>query len=154
MSEVTLQIDGKHYTLACAPGEEAQVLRLAGTIEAKLKQLGSNLSASPAQNLLFAALLLADELEETRSGSGEPAVHTSQAAEHGESKRQVEQLKLELEALRTEHDEAVRELAIARQLAEQRGTGDNADEFADLTEKMAEQLEAFATRLEAVGSAP
>lgn len=68
MSQVTLTIGGKSHTVACADGDEEQIVRLGAMIEAKLAQLGGNLSASPTQNLLFAALLLADELQEMRAG--------------------------------------------------------------------------------------
>ena len=150
MSEVTLLIGGKHYTLACAPGEEDRVKRLGVQIDRKLSELGENLAASPAQNLVFAALLLADELDEARSGSGDSPTN----AAFDESKRNVEQLKLELEALRTEHDEAVRELATVRQASAQDSSKENADEFADLAEKLADRLEACATKLEAAGDTP
>lgn len=66
MSEVKLSIGGRDYSVACADGEEAHIARLGETIDAKLQQLGSNLTARDAQNLLFAALLLADELHEQR----------------------------------------------------------------------------------------
>lgn len=149
MSEVTLLIGGKHYTLACAPGEENRVKQLGVQINKKLSELGENIAASPAQNLVFAALLLADELDEIRSGSGESIANAALE----ESKRHVEQLKLELEALRTEHDEAVRELATASQASAQPSSGENADEFGDLAEKLADRLEACATKLEAAGDA-
>lgn len=71
MSDVKLSIGGRDYTVACADGEEAHITRLGETIDAKLQQLGSNLTARDAQNLLFAALLLADELHEQRRAASE-----------------------------------------------------------------------------------
>ncbi len=153
MSEVTLLIEGKHYTVACAPGQEAQVEKLAGVIEAKIKQLGSNVSASPAQNLVFAALLLADELDEVQNGSAASAARPDLDAELQESRRTVDQLKLELEALRTEHDEALRDLASAKQAAPPESSHNDSDAFLELAENIAASLEACATRLEdAVGA--
>ena len=154
MSEVTLLIGGKHYSLACAPGEEERVKRLGAHIDSKLAQLGGNIAASPAQNLVFAALLLADELDEARNGTGGPPAGSVPDTALKESQQTVEQLKLELEALRTEHDEAVRELAAAKLATTQDVPEVSADEFADLAEKLADRLEAFATRLEAAGYAP
>ena len=69
MSEVGLRIGGKTYMVACGDGEEAQLVKLGQMIDAKLQVMEGNLSAQDAQNLLFAALLLADELDEARKGS-------------------------------------------------------------------------------------
>ncbi|HAU22887.1 MAG TPA: cell division protein ZapA [Erythrobacter sp.] len=70
MSEVGLRIGGKTYMVACGEGEEAQLVKLGNMIDAKLQTMEGNLSAQDAQNLLFAALLLADELDETKDGGG------------------------------------------------------------------------------------
>ena len=67
MSNVTVTIGGRHYTVACAAGEEQHIEMLGRAIDGKLGDL--NLSGqSEARTLLFAALLLADELHETQSG--------------------------------------------------------------------------------------
>jgi cell division protein ZapA len=69
MSEVRLSIGGREYTVACAEGEEAHVTQLGGVIDAKLQQLGGNLSPQESQNLLFASLFLADELHEVKAAA-------------------------------------------------------------------------------------
>ena len=69
MSNVTLSIGGRNYTVACGPGEEAQIEGLGRTIDAKLSSLPSLAGQSEARTLLYAALLLADEVHELRSGS-------------------------------------------------------------------------------------
>lgn len=72
MNEVALRIGGRTYRVACAPGEEDRVARLGHTIDEKLASIG-NPAGPDAQNLLFAALLLADEVQEGREGTaGEP----------------------------------------------------------------------------------
>lgn len=82
MSQVTLQIGGRPYTVSCADGEEAHVRHLAAIIDGKLIAMGGSLAPGDAKNLLFAALILADEVEEARrsSSSPQPAV----ASEAGE----------------------------------------------------------------------
>ena len=71
MSNVTVTIGGRHYTVACAAGEEQHIELLGRTIDGKLGDL--NLAGqSEARTLLFAALLLADELHERDQAS--PAV--------------------------------------------------------------------------------
>lgn len=69
MSDVTLKVGGRDYTVACADGQEEHVQRLAGVIDGKLGSMGNNLSPSEAKNLLFAALMLADELDEAKKSA-------------------------------------------------------------------------------------
>ncbi|MDP4539406.1 cell division protein ZapA [Qipengyuania sp. DY56-A-20] len=66
MSEVVLTVGGRKYTLRCEDGQEDHIRRLAAVVDAKLGDGASQLPAMEAKNLLFAALFLADELEETR----------------------------------------------------------------------------------------
>ena len=70
MSNVTLRIGGRDYTMACAEGEEEHVSGLGRLIDSKLQTLAGNAGMSETRQLLFAALLLADELHEA---SGKPA---------------------------------------------------------------------------------
>ena len=78
MSDVTLEVGGRKYTVACQDGQEDNVRRLAGMIDDKIGSLGANVSANEAKNLLFAALLLADELDEAKKrGAAAPAAATT-----------------------------------------------------------------------------
>lgn len=80
MSEVALKIGGRTYRVACAAGEEDRVKRLGKTIDEKLATMGP--SAGPGeQNLLFAALLLADEVQEARDGGAGAAPSVDSEAE-------------------------------------------------------------------------
>ncbi|MWV28171.1 cell division protein ZapA [Aurantiacibacter rhizosphaerae] len=65
-SNVTLEIAGRRYTIACAPGEEAHVEGLGTSISEKLAQIDSLKSQSAERVLLYASLLLADELHEAK----------------------------------------------------------------------------------------
>ena len=75
MSIVTLTIGGRSFTVACAEGEENHVTSLGQTINAKLASMGDMSGQSEPRMLLFAALLLADEVHELKSHplSGSPA---------------------------------------------------------------------------------
>lgn len=77
MSNVTLQIGGRAYTVACADGEEAHIGALGRKIAEKVEQLGPG--HSEARQLLFASLLMADELHEARGrpAEGPPAAAAS-----------------------------------------------------------------------------
>ncbi len=68
MSNVTLTISGREYTVACAEGEEAHVSGLGRMIDAKLSAMGNMSGQGETRQLLFAALLLADELHEASAG--------------------------------------------------------------------------------------
>lgn len=81
MSNVTLTIGGRHYTVACAAGEEAHIEKLGGVIDAKLQGMPGLSGQSEARTLLFAALLLADELHEARGGAAPPAASSPAVAE-------------------------------------------------------------------------
>lgn len=69
MSEVSLRISGKEYTVACAPGEESHVAKLGQAIDAKVQSLGDGVNTSEVQKILFGALFLADELHELKKTS-------------------------------------------------------------------------------------
>ncbi len=69
MAQVTLNIGGYGYNVACRDGEEAHLLALGAVVDSKAKEaLSSVTSASEVRQMLFASLLLADELQEAQSG--------------------------------------------------------------------------------------
>ena len=67
MSNVTLQVGGRGYIVACAAGEEAHVEQLGVLIDGKIREL-TTAGHNEVRLLLFASLLLADELQELKSG--------------------------------------------------------------------------------------
>ena len=82
MSNVTLTIGGRDYAVACAAGEESHVMGLGRMIDRKLTQLGG--SHTEPRALLFAALLLADEVHELKTAqSGTSGVATAPAIAPG-----------------------------------------------------------------------
>ncbi len=82
MSNVTLSIGGRSFTVACAEGEEAHILGLGTTIDGKLAAMDGMAGQSESRMLLFAALLLADELHEAAanpSSGPQAALETTDA---------------------------------------------------------------------------
>lgn len=75
MSNVSLSVGGRDYVVACAPGEEEHIAHLGRMIDAKLAELPLSATQGETRALLFAALLLADDLHETRSGLIPPPEH-------------------------------------------------------------------------------
>lgn len=74
MSNVTLKIGGRQYAVACSPGEEEHVVSLGQAIDAKIISMGTAGGQNEVRSLLFAALLLADEVDEARRSKGESAL--------------------------------------------------------------------------------
>lgn len=69
MAEVTLTIAGRSYQVACRTGEEDNLLAAARLVDAKSREALSGLgSLSESRQLLFASLLLADQLLEKPGG--------------------------------------------------------------------------------------
>ncbi len=84
MSNVTLTICGRDYTVACAEGEEAHVTGLGRMIDSKLSAMGNMAGQGETRQLLFAALLLADELHEGKPASTAPAPAAAAGADHAD----------------------------------------------------------------------
>jgi cell division protein ZapA len=91
MSNVTLSIGGRFYSVACGQGEEAHIEALGRTIDGKLTGMPNLSGQSEARTLLFAALLLADELHELRASNA--------PAEDAQSAEALERLAATLEGL-------------------------------------------------------
>ena len=81
MSNIDLQIGSRSYSVACAAGEEAHVEALGQLIDGKIRDLGAS-GHNEVRLLLFAALLLADELHDanTKGPAAPPPVADHAAA--------------------------------------------------------------------------
>lgn len=65
MASVELEVGGRSYTLACRDGEEEHLRSVAAVVDRKAREAASALgNIGEARQLLFASLLLADELGE------------------------------------------------------------------------------------------
>lgn len=74
MAEVTLAIGGRSYTVACRDGGEDHLRGLAKRVDAKVAEAqGAVGTAGEVRQLLFAALLLADDVAEGGTTSSAPA---------------------------------------------------------------------------------
>ncbi|HEX8225575.1 MAG TPA: cell division protein ZapA [Allosphingosinicella sp.] len=73
MASVEVEIAARKYSVACRDGEEEHLRSVAAIVDAKAHDAAAALgSLSEARQLLFASLLLADELKEHRSGQAAP----------------------------------------------------------------------------------
>ena len=74
MSTIELEIAARKYHLACRDGEEAKLRSVAALVDKKARDAAAALGTMPeARQMLFAALLLADELKDQRAGDGSTA---------------------------------------------------------------------------------
>jgi cell division protein ZapA len=73
MADVNLTIAGRSYQVGCRPGEEANLVAAARLVDAKSREALAGLGTlSESRQLLFASLLLADQLLE-KPGSQQAA---------------------------------------------------------------------------------
>ncbi|MEP3051219.1 MAG: cell division protein ZapA [Erythrobacter sp.] len=154
MSELTLQIGGRSYTVACADGEESHVSMLGGLIDEKFTAMGNSKSPQEVQNFLFAALILADELHEARKSSDVPSIASSDNQE--QLGAEIAELRRAQDSLTQERDALAEELKLAK--ASATSGADNAageDQQHDLFsgELVATRLEALASQAESFAEA-
>ena len=85
MAEVDLIIAGRPYKVACRDGEEEALRSAARMVDAKSREALAGLgSLSEARQLLFAGLLLADQLMEQRPEAAVQAGPDPQIAERAD----------------------------------------------------------------------
>ncbi|GAO38979.1 hypothetical protein SCH01S_23_00190 [Sphingomonas changbaiensis NBRC 104936] len=73
MAEVSIEVGGRRYEVACRDGEEPQLRRVAMLVDQKAEQARAAVgNANESRLLLLAALLLADELNDLRQGTRAP----------------------------------------------------------------------------------
>lgn len=68
MAQVTVRINGFNYTVGCQDGEEGHLLAMAAEVERRIDSIKAVAGpSSESRMLVMAALLLADDLHETRA---------------------------------------------------------------------------------------
>lgn len=73
MANIDIEIAGRRYNVACRDGEEEHLHSVAAMVDRRAQDAASALgSLSETQQLLFAALLIADDIKEIRAGAGIP----------------------------------------------------------------------------------
>lgn len=155
MSTVTLSIGPKSYTIACADGQEAHIRALGAMIADKYAQLGSSRAPLEAENLLFAALFLADELDQAKKqagkGSAPAAAPPPDSAELDALRKHAARLEAELTAARGAAARPAQAAPAA--LAPQPDLFGGPPRPDPLTTALAERLEALVERAEASAAA-
>ena len=101
MAEVDIIIAGRPYKVACKDGEEDTLRAAARLVDAKSREALEGLGTlSEARQLLFAGLLLADQLVDQKPGAAAPAGEDPELAKRAE--RLAERLESIAESLEGE----------------------------------------------------
>jgi cell division protein ZapA len=99
MSNVNLAIGGRTFTVACANGEEGHVAELGSMIDAKVTASGA-ISQNETRMLLFAALMLADEVHEVNAELAQARASSDRGGEaDAQLEARIEQITRRIEAL-------------------------------------------------------
>ena len=70
MATVKVEVNGRPYNVGCADGQEDRVRALAGQFDGLVRQVAGDVGhVGDIRLFLMAALVLADELHETRTGA-------------------------------------------------------------------------------------
>ena len=66
MTQVKIKVGPRSYPIACGPGDEEKVAKFGALIDRNYAKLGTARAAQEADNVVYAALFLADELDEAQ----------------------------------------------------------------------------------------
>lgn len=73
MANIDIDVAGRRYNVACRDGEEEHLRSLAAIVDHRAHDAAEALGGlTETRQLLFAALLIADDLKEARAGAGLP----------------------------------------------------------------------------------
>ena len=73
MANVDIEVAGRRYNVACRDGEEAHLHSVAAMVDQRARDATEALgSLTETRLLLFAALMMADDVKEIRAGAGIP----------------------------------------------------------------------------------
>lgn len=73
MANIDVEVAGRRYNVACQDGEEDHLRGLATIVDRRAQDAATALgSLTESRQLLFAALLIADDLKEVRAGNNIP----------------------------------------------------------------------------------
>lgn len=87
MSQVRITVGPKTYPIACGPGEEENVARLGRLIDRHYAKLGNSRHALEANNVVFAALFMADELDEALAQAADAKAELSEVRQQLQAAR-------------------------------------------------------------------
>jgi len=147
MADVKLTIAGRPYDVHCADGEEARLLQLAALVDEKARGIQGG---TEVRQLLFAALMLADETQEARAKveKAEPQSDSLRAAVALAESREAT-AREELRDALTREKAALKELQTARE-AKPAAAAAATPVYDRALTQIADRIEALATKVEQI----
>jgi cell division protein ZapA len=145
VADVKLTIAGRPYDLHCADGQESQLVELAAVVDEKARAMPGG---TEVRQLLFAALMLADDAQEARGKieKSEPHSDSLRAAVALAESREAA-AREELRAAVAREQAAFKELEAARQNAPAAAPAANPSNNRALLQ-IADRIEALAAKVE------
>jgi cell division protein ZapA len=68
MAQMTISVNGRPYVIGCEDGQEAHLAEIAGVFDQQVRQVAGEVgNLTEARLFLMAALMLADDLADTRA---------------------------------------------------------------------------------------
>lgn len=95
MNKVKIKVGPRSYQIACDPADEDKVRKFGALIDENYSKLGTARAPQEADNMVFAALFMADELDEAKKSASD-------------AKTQLTEAKAELERAKDDIENAVR----------------------------------------------
>ena len=145
MADVKLTIAGRPYDLHCEDGQESQLVELAAVVDEKARAMPGG---TEVRQLLFAALMLADDAQEARGkvAKSEPQSDSLRAAVALAESREAA-AREELRAAVAREQAAFKELEAARQNAPAAAPAASPSNNRALLQ-IADRIEALAAKVE------
>ncbi len=145
MADVKLTIAGRPYDVHCADGQEAQLVQLASVVDEKVRSMPGG---TEIRQMLFAALMLADEAQEARGKveKAEPQSDSLRAAVALAESREAA-ARDELRAAVAREQAALKQLETAHQNAPAAVAAANPSNDRALLQ-IADRIEALAAKVE------
>jgi cell division protein ZapA len=145
VADVKLTIGGRPYDVHCADGQEAQLVQLAAVVDEKIRAMPGG---TEVRQLLFAALMLADEMQEARGKveKTEPQSDSLRAAVALAESREA-QARDELKTAVAREQEALKALEAARRAGAAPAPSAGAQNDRALRQ-IADRIEALAAKVE------
>lgn len=152
MGEVTINVNGRPYRMACEDGQEGHLNELGADLAKRVEDLSGQVGKiGDATLLVMAALLISDEASELKDSSGDASDTAALKLERDALTKELADLRVKAAAMAEERDAAVQRAAEAEAAAAIASTGNAGAEAAEA--EAAQAIEALAARVSQLATA-
>ncbi|MEO0982294.1 MAG: cell division protein ZapA [Pseudomonadota bacterium] len=98
MAKADITVNGRRYSIACAPGREERLTQLATQLDAQIKNIASAVGDIGEERLLLiASLALLDDLDMARRNSASPVDEQRAAAALAQAAQRIQAIAARIE---------------------------------------------------------